>query len=475
MSPICSKGISGTMSLWCATLLLLTRAAAQEAPISLPAEEPLSPNFSLRTGEVSAPVYLARICDLTANQRHDLTLPVQKDTALASFASFDLSGNPTVTVTCPGPVQSAKLLPLSSGIIPAISGNQISFTVSKPGQLTLEVNGDWIRSLHLFINPPEANVPSPTDPQVIYFGPGVHEVKGGMAVPSGKTVYLAPGAIVYGMAAPGSPYGEIFSLRGDNITLRGRGIIDGSLCPRGTLSLVGVYGTNIQVEGVVLRDAGGFNMPIRRCRQVKISNVKVFGWRGNSDGMDICNSHNVEVSDSFLRTFDDLIVLKTDKGQGDESDISVRHCVLWNEFAHALSLGAELREPMANINFSDCDVIHDKGREWLLRIYNCDSASVKDVVFDNIRIGEARHLMSVWIGKAYWSKENERGHVENVTFRNIDSVTPELPDPLASLAGFDAAHAVDGVQFQQVRVGGKPLAPAEVQQNTFVQGVSIQP
>jgi polygalacturonase len=236
-----------------------------------------------------------------------------------------------------------------------------------------------------------------------------------------------------------------------------------------------VVGSDIRVEGVVLRDSSGFTLPVRRSDRVKIENVKIFGWRGNSDGMDLCNSRRVEVSDSFLRTFDDLVVLKTDKGQGELRDITVKNCVLWNEFAHALSLGAELREPLTNVSFSNCDVIHDKGREWLLRVFNSDSAPVKNVVFENIRIEEARRLMSVWIGKAVWSKEEERGHVDGVTFKNIVSSAPAFPVPLADLVGFDAAHAVHDVRFEHVIVDQHALKPGDVWQNAFVSGVSISP
>jgi len=458
-----------------ALLLANPLEATDTAPApSAPAQEPLSPRFSVSVGSTPVPAYLARICNLTPKERQTLRTPVIDSTAQTAFASFDLTGSSEVTVTCPEAIQSVKLLPSSSGITPVISGNHVTFTVSKPGQLTLEINGDWINSLHLFVNPPETNIPSPNDPNVIYYGPGVHEVES-VPVTSGKTVYIAAGAVVYGKAEQGNTHSAIFALKGDNIVLRGRGIIDGSLCPRGTRSILSITGNNIKLEGVVLRDPCGFTMPIRRADKVKVTYVKIFGWRGNSDGMDICNSHEVEVRDCFLRTLDDLIVIKTDKGQGDAGDITVRHCVLWNEFAHALSLGAELREPITNVLFSDCDIIHDKGRESLLRVYNCDSARVKNITFENIRIEEARRLMSLWIGKAGWSKESERGHIENVSFRNISSVAPERPGPLVELLGFDAEHAIDNVEFQQVLVGGKLLNSADVKQNEFVHNVRILP
>lgn len=50
--------------------------------------------------------------------------------------------------------------------------------------------------------------------------------------------------------------------------------------------------------------------------QGAVTNVKLLGYRANSDGIDICNSRNVTVQGCFVRTLDDLIVVKTDKGQG---------------------------------------------------------------------------------------------------------------------------------------------------------------
>lgn len=439
-----------------------------------PEGEPLSAQFKVRAEQASVPVYLARISSLSPETRRSLGPPTEDQTTTTSFASFDLDGAAKVLVTCAEEVQSVKVLPAARGIRPEIAGTTVAFTVDQPGPLTIEVNGDWVRPLHLFVDPWEKEIPDAKDPKVIYFGPGIHHVQS-IKVGSGQTIYVAGGAIVYGDGGGNNPRAPVLALQGSDITLRGRGIIDASLCPWHTRSIVGVTGSDIKVEGVILRDSSGFTLPVRRSDRVKIENVKIFGWRGNSDGMDLCNSRQVEVTDCFLRTFDDLVVLKTDKGQGELHDVTVKRCVLWNEFAHALSLGAELREPLSDIVFSDCDVIHDKGREWLLRVYQCDSAPVRNVVFDNIRIEEARRLMSVWIGKAVWSKEAERGRVDGVTFRKIVSAAPLLPGPLADLVGFDAAHAIHDVRFEQVTVGGRPLKESDVRQNSFVSEVRVSP
>lgn len=441
------------------------RADDQVRVYPAPDGEPLSTSYTVTVGQSKSPVYLAKV--RTAD-----SLKLNKEWDETAFTSFDFQGNAQVTVTCSGPVKSAKVLPSSSGITPVIAGNDVTFTISKPGQFVLEVNDDSVNSLQLFANPLETDAPHEGNSQVIYFGPGVHEVDE-IKVTSGQTLYIAEGAIIYGKTSPQSEKGAVIDVKGDNITIRGRGIIDGSRCPFHTKNLIYVHdGSNISIEGVTLRDSSTWNMPVRRCRDVKIKNVKIFGYRGNSDGIDLCNCTNADVCDSFLRTFDDLIVVKTDKGQGESHDITAENCVLWNEIAHALSIGAELREKVEHVHFSNCDVIHDKGREWVLRVYNCDSAHIRDVTFDDIRIEESRRLISLWIGKAVWSKEDERGHIDDTVFRNIRATGA---NPLVELKGFDADHVVKGTLFEDVTVNGQQLKPSEVKQNEFVQDVSVKP
>jgi hypothetical protein len=169
---------------------------------------------------------------------------------------------------------------------------------------------------------------------------------------------------------------------------------------------------------------------------------------------------------------DDLIVVKTDGSRGEARHIVARDCVLWNEVAHALSIGAELRQNVDDVLFANCDVIHDKGREWSLRIYHCDSARISNVRFSDIRIEESAHLISLWINKAQWSRDQERGHIDGVTLNGITATA----DPLRiELDGFDASHLVENVVFRDVVVNGKPLTNDGVKSNAFVRNVSVEP
>jgi hypothetical protein len=146
----------------------------------------------------------------------------------------------------------------------------------------------------------------------------------------------------------------------------------------------------------------------------------------------------------------------------------VKNCVLWNEVAHALSVGAELRETVDDVLFTDCDVIHDKGREWTLRVYHCDAARVSNVRFENLRIEESPRLISLWIGKAVWTLDGERGHIDGVSFNHIRA---DANPPRIELKGFDAQHAVENVLFEDVFVNGLPLLPEGVKTNEFTRQI----
>ena len=421
----------------------------------------------------------------------------------ASLASFDMRTSVDVTVTCPEPVKSIKILPTSFGIVPKVEGQTITFAVDEPKHVTVEVNGDWHESLHIFANPFEKSVPKPDDPDVIYFGPGVHDLTS-LAVADNTTVYIAGGAYVRcGMDPKEKPVqvGQrtmllpSFILSGGNITFRGRGIIEQAAIPRGKRRYTVLIhdSQDVTLEGVIFLDPSRWTIPIKRSDNVHVDNIKIIGWRGNSDGVDISSSRDVLVENCFMRTLDDLVVVKSRTGQGEVRNVHVRNCVLWNELAHALSIGAELRENVSNVLFEDCDVIHDVGRETALRIYHCDNAVISDVTFQNIRVEEARRLISLWIGKTRWTKTEERGHIRNVIFRDITAVSAPIDPTLTGfqdgsdwkpyiikdhasmeIVGYDQDHIVEDVLFDNVVLDGKKVTAQEVTMNEFVEAVQFK-
>jgi hypothetical protein len=466
-------------------LLPGTLPAATVKVYPAPQGEELSAVYTVQVEGQDTPVYVAKVAPADPQARWKAMDDKQNSADFfekASFTYFDFEGTVCIRIACPEAVRSAKVLPSSCGIEPSIDGKTISIQLDKPRHLTVEINDTWAGALHLFGNPPETDAPRPDDPNVIYYGPGIHEV-GSLTVLSGKTVYVAGGAIVRGIILPDEPfrissysglktYAPTFTLKGEKIVFRGRGIVDGSHCTTHARNMLLVRGQDIRIEGVILRDSSTWTIPIRQSDRVTVQNVKLLGYRANSDGIDICNSRDVAVDGCFIRTLDDLIVVKADKGQGEVRNVLAKNCVLWNEVAHALSVGAELRENVDGVLFTDCDVIHDLGREWTLRVYHCDSARVSNIRFENIRIEETRRLISLWIGTAVWTRDEARGHIDNVVFKDIDAVGKE---PRLEFAGFSETNAVENVTLTNVVINGKPLKQEQIKSNAFVRGVEVLP
>jgi hypothetical protein len=456
----------------CAAAAPAATAPAKVHVYPAPAGEELSQAYSVKVEGEPLPVYVCKVAPGDKARRWKAMDEVAHSADYfdkAAFVYFDVSGPVNVTVTCPDVIHSAKVLPTSYGIAPKFKDKALSLSLDGPRNLTLEINGDWVHSLHLFASPVETDVPRADDPNVVYFGPGIHEVHDGIKIADGMTLYIAGGAILRG-TGPGG--GAVVSLLGNHITLRGRGILDGTLCPTHSRNLLRVQGSDIRIEGVILRDSSTWNVPIRRSDRVVVKNLKVLGNRANSDGIDVCNSRDVMIDGCFVRTLDDLLVVKSDKGQGEVHHVLVKNCVLWNQLAHALSIGAELRENVDDVSFVDCDIIHDTSREWSLRVFHSDAATISNVRFENIRIEESHNLISLWIGKAVWSKDVERGHIKSVELKNISATG----DPLRiELRGFDPDHRVEDVAFENIVLNGKPLAPSDIQSNQFVNRINIKP
>jgi len=269
-------------------------------------------------------------------------------------------------------------------------------------------------------------------------------------------------------------YSPTLSLRGQNITIRGRGIIDASACPTHARNLLFIRGKNINVEGIILRDAGTWNVPIRQSDSVRVDNIKIFGYRANSDGIDICNSRDVTVENCFLRTMDDLIVVKADHGQGDAKRIFVNNCVLWNQLAHALSIGAEVSDNVDDVLFSNCDVIHDKGREWSLRIYQCDGGTISNIRFEGIRIEEAHKFASVWVGHAVWTRPGDGyGKVDGILFKNIDVTGSPLTVDLVGVNAGNGMRSISNIMFVNIMMNGQLMTRSQVKANDFVGRVTV--
>jgi hypothetical protein len=445
-----------------------------------PMGEQLSDDFQVIVEGQTAPVYRCRVSAVPLNQVWPGYQRPMDQTELASFAYWDMPGGAQIQVHSRRPVQTVAVRPASLGIKPVVGGNTVTFRLPRPGFATVEINGSH-HALHLFASPPEKDAPRPTDPGVRYFGPGIHR-PGKIVLESNQTLYVAGGAVVYG---------TVRASRASHIRVLGRGIIDASGFERGqgggVVRLTDC--SDIVIDGVVMRDPDVWCCSLFGCRNAHIANLKLVGlWRYNADGIDLCNSRDITVADCFVRAFDDCIVLKGLKSRTGSFDtrpvqnIDVHGCVIWNDWGRALEIGAETCAPeIAQVTFHDCDIIRTV--HIAMDIQHGDRAAVHDIRFENIRVEideapppprmqQARdekyapdtktsycpNLVVVHVTKTFYSKDDQRGTVRNVVFKDITA--SGRPSPSSYLRGLDPDHGIEGIVFENVRINNRPVTDA---------------
>ena len=75
-----------------------------------------------------------------------------------------------------------------------------------------------------------------------------------------------------------------------------------------------------------------------------------------------------------------------------------------------------------------------------------------------------------------WGHDKTRGQIKGVTFKDIQVTGPVFP--VSKLTGFDNAHLVENVTFEQLQINGKLIgdAPAaRLQTNSYVRRVRFIP
>ncbi len=429
-----------------------------------------SVQYRLYVNGHACPVYDTRVFFELNNQNR-----------LVSFAQFDFCIPVRVVVESLRPVTSVRIRPAARTIPYHVNGNLISFTLTDPAKLSVEINGGIDDNLHIFAGRPETDVPSPEDPNVLYYGPGLHYIDAGygfLRLESNQTLYLAPGAVLNA---------RLVADDADHIRVCGRGILLGSTLlgrqPGYYRKYLGepddlkrprfaVFNNcrDVLVEGIMLNDTPAWALVMDHCANVVIRNIKQFGYVDNCDAIDIVSSHDVLIEDVFLRANDDCVVIKS-KG-ADVRDVLVRDSVMWSDRAQALQIGHEvISERIYHVVFRNIDVLEQRNRyigHYAIGIYNGDNAVISDVVFEDIRVENHCRLVGLIVEKGYYGHTAERGRIENIRFRNIDSLTTlDL-----HITGTDAEHDVSGITFENLSIRGKPAEP-EIYHNLYVRDLSF--
>lgn len=404
----------------------------------------------------------------------------------ASLAYFDMKGPVEVEINCKYTfVQSIIVRPLSLDIIPNHNNDRITFRLEQPSPLSIEINDERFRNLHLFANPPELNAPGmndanvhvvkpgihriewlETEADILYFAPGVHYIEETIVrVPSGKTIYIDGGAAIVG---------SFVCDQVRDVAIRGRGMIYLADFHR-FAAFRGIRIMNseqISIEGVMIIDVPHYSVYIGGSKHVNIKGLKSFSTRGWSDGIDIMSSSDIDIDGVFMRNSDDCIAIYGSRWgyRGDSRRIRVRNSVLWADVAHPLMIGIHGDhhadgDIIEDIRFENIDILEHHEPQpnyWGAMTINAgDGNTVRNVVYDGIRVEsiEQGQLFDLRVvqNKDYNPIPGRR--IEHIKFRNID-YAGGITNP-SRIHGFDSERVIDGVVFENVRIGGKLIDSTE--------------
>ncbi len=398
----------------------------------------------------------------------------------ASMVQFDFSGKVEMRVMVNNAsIYNVKIRPASVNIGHTVKGNVIYFSLEKPAKLSLEINGDKLHNLHIFANEPEKQVPDKNDPNVIYFGPGVHNPKdlpgNVIRIPSGKTVYLASGAVVQA---------KFVCNRVSDVKFLGSGIIDN---PERGFELT--HSKNISIDGIMVINPAHYTVYGGEVDGLQINNLKSFSARGWSDGIDLMSCSNVTINDVFLRTSDDCIAIYGHRWDyyGDAKNYKITNAVLWADVAHPINIGlhgdaeSENGNVIEDLSFANIDILvddeDDRNYQGCIAFSVSDKNLVQNVTFENIRIDdfEEGQLFNIRVlFNQKYSNAAGRG-VRNVLFKNItyngDAANPSI------IEGFSEKQNVQGIKFENIFINGKKansLEAAGIKVGKFTKGISLK-
>ncbi len=238
------------------------------------------------------------------------------------FLNFDVKPKHRTTISVSADhddfwARDVEVQPWRLGIRPHREGRTISFTIDGPVKLSISRPNDFLgeaEMLYLFANAPGKDPPSQASSTMQYFSAGVHHQN--IDAVTGGSVYLAPGAVVFGAL-------NVWGV--NDVKVFGRGVIvyDGPQNPadddawmhkRNWHCIVMDQAHHVSVEGIicVVRNRT-WQIQMKDSHDILFNNIKVIGanaGNANADSMDWLGGGDTVVKDSFFRAADDVFAMQ---------------------------------------------------------------------------------------------------------------------------------------------------------------------
>lgn len=417
--------------------------------------------------KISVNGYGSYVYDTNVNHTRKWVSDYMPPISRTPITYFDFEGIVEIKVEVPElEIDSVKISPVSYGINPTIDkeNHTVTFEISKPDTYTITWNDSPNRAVHIFANEIETDIPDPDDESVVYIGPGEWDIEN-IILEDGQTLYLAGGAVVHGI---------VNANFAKDVTVRGRGIIDGSKFEgwKGKEAYIPLKFDNC--NNVILKDVIILNSNAWVCQAYNSTNgvidgIKIISPRPNGDGITLQSCSNYEVKNCFVRSWDDSLVVKNYAGSSE--NISFTNMQLWTDLAQSMEIGYETNKGNINgvyikdILFKDITVLNNFHKP-VISIHNGDDAVISDIEFNNIVVENAKmgsgdgeempYLIDLHIGNSSnWSTTKERGTIENILIDGVKVLTGKFNE--SRIQGFDENHKIENVTMRNITILGEEI------------------
>lgn len=463
------------------------------------------------------------------------SVPVISYVADYDYAEFSFSGTVTIEITASESISTYSISPLAKNIIGTVAGNKLSFTLSTSTYVIVEINS--LKKIVIAADPYETDIPASSGTGIynvvtgygadktgatktssaiqaaidaahnagggiVYVPAGVYKC-GNLYLKSNVTFYLAGGSVIVG-TGNASDYVTDFnksSLSKDgtyfirtttgssNITMRGRGTIDGKGVEMRVNSsflnnlLVPMQTTNFVFDGIILRDGGFWAFMPVRSNNVTIRNYKGFQTLDylEADAIDINECQNVSVTHAVAISDDDAYSTKTWWQYGMSANwpgtveindtITFDDCLAWSECV-AFKIGMGTGQLQKNIIFKN-SFVYQCSRALVVD-HSYLTPPVQNVTFYNMDIEKCNHTQfgNYWFSVA----TSTSGPIHSVKFENIN--VRSVGTGTSFIRGHDAAGTVDGVLFSNINIKGTiatSLSDMKASQGVYTSNVKIVP
>lgn len=273
----------------------------------------------------------------------------------------------------------------------------VKFEISSKGQYTIEFINH--KTLHLFVNSYHEYEEYKNKDNLIYFPSGIHNSSNSKYISNDNFIHLKSNQIVF-IDVGAIVQAGFTGYQLNNVQIVGSGIIDNSMYERNVdtgkklIPFDFSYCQNLKFKGITNLDPAGWCYNIYFCDNIEIDNVKIISSRSNGDGISIQSSKNVICTNSFVRTWDDSLVVKNyprwDNGsEGSTYNVHFKKIIVWTDLAQCLEIGYETYgKRMEDISFEDIIIIHAY-HNAPISIHNGNNAEIKNIKFKNILIEDA--------------------------------------------------------------------------------------